>query len=286
MDKMKGIAAALCLLALRIPAFAAAQDRFAAFEGGKVHYRAVGAGKDALVFVHGWTCSSKSWRFQENAFPDRRVIIVDLPGHGESSAPKANYSLAFFARSLDAVLSDAGVERAVLIGHSMGAPIVGRFARDYPKKTLGLVLVDGAMRPFLPDAEMRKTVASLRADYKTAAPAMIDSWLTAVKDGVLRAELRATMVAAPEHVGVSAFEGMADSAAYAKGPLRVPVLAVLAKSHGWTDADLGFLRALAPKIRIAQWNGVSHFLMLERPREFNELVRGFLTEINFEKEKR
>ncbi len=53
-----------------------------------------------------------------------------------------------FAAAIDAVMKDAKVERAVLVGHSMGTPVVRQFYRKYPKKTLAIVIVDGGLRPF------------------------------------------------------------------------------------------------------------------------------------------
>jgi pimeloyl-ACP methyl ester carboxylesterase len=252
------------------------EDRFARFDGGKVHYRTGGRGADALVFVHGWACGAESWRGQETAFSERRVIVVELSGHGRSDAPRSGYTLDHFARVVEAVLRDAKVERVVLVGHSMGAPVVGRFAGLFPKKTLGLVLVDGAMRPFIPKSEMDKTLAGLRAGYRAAAPPLIDSWLTPVRNERLRGEIRAMMLATPERAAIGAFESMADGKAYERGPITVPTLAVLAKSHGWSADDMAFFRALAPRLESIVWDGVSHFLMMEKPEEFNGIVREFL----------
>lgn len=253
------------------------EHRFARFENTRVHYQLSGKGEEALIFVHGWACGADFWRRQAGDFPSSRVIAVDLPGHGRSDKPRADYTLDYFARSIAAVMRDAKVERAVLVGHSMGAPVVGRFYGLYPKKTLGLVIVDGAMLPFLPKEQMAKLIADLRADYRTVAPPMVDSWLTPVKDAKLKSEIRAAMLATPDQVGISAFQGMADEKAYERGPIEVPVLAVLAKSHGWSADTEPFLRSLAPKLELHTWDEVSHFLMMEKPREFSRTVREFLS---------
>src|SRR3712207_6319892 len=58
-----------------------APSRFARFNEMRVHYKSYGAGDEALVFVHGWTCNICSWRFQPYAFKEKiRVILIDLPG--------------------------------------------------------------------------------------------------------------------------------------------------------------------------------------------------------------
>src|SRR6266849_4963830 len=102
-----------------------APSQFAKFDDIKVHYKSLGTGDTALVFVHGWTCNMNFWRYQVPAFEGKiRMILVDLPGHGESDKPKVDYPPEFFAKSVDAVLRDAGVEKAVLAGHSMGTPVI------------------------------------------------------------------------------------------------------------------------------------------------------------------
>jgi pimeloyl-ACP methyl ester carboxylesterase len=253
------------------------ENRFAPFEHIRVHYQMKGNGAEGLVFVHGWAGSAEFWREQAAGFPSTPVIVVDLPGHGQSDKPRTDYTIEYFARSIAAVMRDAKLKRAVLVGHSMGAPIVGRFYGPYPKKTLGLVIVDGAMKPFLPKDQMDKMIRDLGSDYASVAPAVIDSMLMPIKDAELKRDIRATMLSTPDYVGISAMRGMADEKAYARGPIKVPVLAVLAKSHNWSPGTDAFLRSLAPSVEIHMWDGVSHFLMMERPREFDQALRDFLS---------
>ena len=90
-----------------------------------------------------------------------RMLFVDLPGYGKSDKPKMDYTMDVFAQAVDAVLRDAGVERAVLAGHSMGTPVVLQFYRLYPAKTKALVFVDGPLRPFLKDATAANTIVRM-----------------------------------------------------------------------------------------------------------------------------
>src|SRR5215471_12719565 len=138
------------------------KSRFATFEGTRVHYQMGGKGDEALIFIHGWTCSSEFWRGQTSALGSVPVIAVDLPGHGQSDKPQTDYTMAYFARSIDAVMRDAGVKRAVLVGHSMGTPIVRQFYRLYPDKTLGLVIVDGPLRLPMSAAQAQAFFAQMK----------------------------------------------------------------------------------------------------------------------------
>lgn len=142
-----GLAIAISLAALRggagLQEGAASASRFALLDGAKVHYESRGEGEEALVFVHGWMCNGSFWRAQLPAFAEQRVIVIDLPGHGASDHPDVDYTMDHFARGIDAVLVDAKVEKAVLVGHSMGTPVIRQFYRRHPEKTLALVIVDG-----------------------------------------------------------------------------------------------------------------------------------------------
>ena len=68
-----------------------------------------------------------------------------------------------FANAIDAVMRDAKVERAVVVGHSMGTPVARQFYRKYPQKTLGIVIVDGGLRPFGTKEMREQFMAMFRA---------------------------------------------------------------------------------------------------------------------------
>jgi pimeloyl-ACP methyl ester carboxylesterase len=124
---------------------------------------------------------------------------------------------------------------------------------------------------------MEQLVTPLRANYQEAAPRIVDGILLALKDDKLKAEIRSAMLATPDYVAISAMEGMGDEKVYSKEKINVPVLAVLAKSPFWTADTETFLRSLAPNLEFVMWDGVSHFLMMEKPQEFDQTVQGFLT---------
>lgn len=253
-------------------------SNFAKFGENKIHYYDAGDAKQksALVFVHGWTCNADFWRASMTAFPEMRAIAVDLIGHGKSDKPKADYSMEYFAKSVEAVLKNAKVEKAVLVGHSMGTPVIRQFYRLYPEKTAALVIVDGALRPFAPKEQMEKFLAPLRANYKQVSQGFIEGMLQPIKDDKLKSEIRTAMLAAPDYVAVSAMDGMNDEKIFATDKINVPVLAILAKSPFWAADTEQFLRSLAPNLEFQMWENVSHFLMMEKPAEFNQAVKAFL----------
>ena len=268
---------ALLLLWLTAPAKSAEiESRFAKFGDAKIHYLNRGKGDSAIVFVHGWTCNADFWKSQMADFPSRRLIAIDLPGHGQSDKPRVAYTIEYFARSIDAALKDAKVKHAVLVGHSMGTPVIRQYYRLFPKKTAGLVIVDGSLRMTFSKEQMNEFMAPLKANYQTGAPQVVDGMLGPVKDEKLKAEIRAAMLSTPDYVALSAMDGMTDEKIYSTDPIKVPVLAVLAKSPFWPPDTETFLRTLAPGLELSMWDDVSHFLMMERPQAFDQEVQAFL----------
>ena len=272
------LVATLFLLSLSVPARSTqVESHFAKFGSTKVHYLNRGKGDAALVFIHGWACNADFWKLQMQDFPSLHLIAIDLAGHGQSDKPRVAYTMDYFARSIDAVLTDAKVKRAVLVGHSMGTPVIRQYYRLFPTKTDALVIVDGALRLVVSKEDMDEFVAPLKANYQTAAPRMIEGLIDPVKDEKLKSEIRTAMLATPDYVAVSAMDGMTDEKLYETDQIKVPVLAVLAKSPFWPPDTEEFLRSLAPTLEITMWDGVSHFLMMEKPQEFDLTVQTFLT---------
>ena len=147
----------------------------------------------------------------------------------------------------------------------------------FPEKTVGLVIVDGALRILFPKEQMDQFMTPLRTNYQAVATRMVEGMVAPVKDEKLRAEIKSAMLSTPDYVAISAMEGMADEKLYAKDPIKVPVLAILAKSPVWTEDRESFLRSMAPNLEFKMWGDVSHFLMMERPKEFDQAVQEFLT---------
>ena len=118
---MRRILGTLMLVALIL-----APVRAASVDGLKLHSVSAGKGNAAIIFVHGWTCDLSSWTAQVPEFARKyRVLTLDLPGHGQSAGPAdGKFTVGLFARAVEAVRAEAGVDRVVLVGHSMGAPVI------------------------------------------------------------------------------------------------------------------------------------------------------------------
>ena len=98
--------------------------------------------------------------------------------------------------------------------------------------------------------------------------------------GTTRADLkpwiRSQMLATPDYVAVSAMKGMLDDAIWKDDRINVPVLTIIADSPNWPkDAETSY-RTIAPDLEFHRVSGVGHFVSMEKPKEFNEMVTHFI----------
>ena len=250
------------------------ESRFAKLDGARIHYVNYGKGSDALLLIHGWTQNADAWRDNVADFAKRnRVIVIELPGHGQSDKPQVTYSMDYFAHAVDAVMRDAKVKRAVLVGHSMGTPVARQFYRKYPEKTLAIVVVDGSLRPFGNKAMLDQLIANFRGPkYHDTIDQMFGMMFGSALATETQQRIKASTENTPQHVLASAFEGMANPAIWGEDKINVPVLAIMAKNPFYPPNVEESFRMLAPKMEFQMWDGVGHFIMMEKPKEFNTAV--------------
>lgn len=253
----------------------------ATVDGLAINSSSVGAGP-TIVFIHGWTCDSSSWTGQVPAFAnDHRVITLDLPGHGRSESPKdGKLSMDLFARAVEAVRAEAGAERIVLVGHSMGAPVIRQYAHLYPQRVAGLVAVDGPLdlRAFgeLPPGFPPPLTGP---EGRTAREGMIRSMFIAETPIALQEKILAMMLGAPEATAVGAMNAMFDPAIRWTDVIQAPAFSIYAGTA--TVPDAATTKQLYPNYDATQMPGTGHFLMMEKPDEFNRVLAGFLDKIDF-----
>ncbi|HEU5334123.1 MAG TPA: alpha/beta fold hydrolase [Actinocrinis sp.] len=123
------------------PSPPAARLRYRSIHGYKFAFRMAGSG-DPIILIHGIGDSSKTW------FPvipglaqHHRVIAPDLLGHGSSDKPRHDYSVGGYANGVRDLLSVLGIDRATVVGHSLGGAVAMQFAYQYPERCERLVLV-------------------------------------------------------------------------------------------------------------------------------------------------
>src|ERR671917_1057966 len=109
--------------------------------GHRVLYRTAGSGPP-VVLIHGMVNSSRHWAEVAGRLAhDYRVIAPDLLGHGHSAKPEGDYSLGAHAAGIRDLLAALGIDRATIVGHSLGGGVAMQFFYQFPERTERLVLV-------------------------------------------------------------------------------------------------------------------------------------------------
>ena len=116
--------------------------------GHRAVYRTIGSGP-TVVLIHGMINSSRHWEtVAQRLAGSYRVIAPDLIGHGEAATPRGDYSLGAHAAAIRDLLTTIGVERATIVGHSLGGGVAMQFTYQFPEMVERLVLVSsGGLGP-------------------------------------------------------------------------------------------------------------------------------------------
>lgn len=259
------------------PILSAAPSQYVTVDGARVHYKTVGRGRTAIVFVHGWGGEMNVWREQVAALHMKaRLVLIDLPGHGLSGKPKS-YSVRGFANAVNGVLTKARVEHAVLVGHSMGALVVRTVDRFYPARAGAVVSVDGAMRYLFASPEQARGFANMfhGDNYQTVIGNFFNVMLNHATPE-LREEIKSAALATPHEALTGIMDSMVDPASWKEDKISVPVLVVAAASPQLTPDYEQYVRELGPDVTYEVIPDADHFLFIDSPAVFNAKLEAFL----------
>ena len=117
------------------------QPRELELHGHRVEYRSAGSGPP-VVLIHGMVNSSRHWEgVALRLARDYTVVAPDLIGHGDSATPRGDYSLGAHAAAIRDLLATIGIDRATIVGHSLGGGVAMQFFWQFPERTERLALV-------------------------------------------------------------------------------------------------------------------------------------------------
>ena len=247
-------------------------------DGLSIHYKVLGDTGPAVLLVHGGGCDMTFWTLQVEALAaGRQVLLIDLPGHGQSdSPPDIRYSMELHAKAMDAVFSATGVDQAIVVGHSLGGPALRMFHRLFPGRVRAMIILDGAVIYQAMGLMFNLMKLILNGPlYGIFWPPMVNAFTSRATPQWGSDKVNASMKNAPRYVVRSFYPEMLHEDSALKDPLPVPLLCIYADSPAWTAEIQQRIRALSQQVELVMVPGVSHFLMLDKPDEINELLVNF-----------
>ncbi len=250
-------------------------------DGVEISYRVEGAGEPALVFVHGWACDRSHWDAQvKDLSPRRKVVAIDLAGHGRSGENRKEWTIAAFGADIAAVLDKEAIGGAVLIGHSMGGSAIVEAARLRPAAVLALIGVDtykDLTRPVYGQDDVDAYLRLFQPDYAAFAESVVRSMFRPETDAALADRIVKGMLRTPVPASLGALAAdMLYSPVAALTALRKPVAAINCDRF---PTALEANRRVVPSFILKTMSGVDHFLMLEAPAEFDRVLEETLREL-------
>lgn len=249
-------------------------------DGVNIAYQVYGDGNIPLVFVHGWCCDKSYWREQTRILKDQyKIVAIDLAGHGESGLGRRSYTIPMFAMDVSAVINKLGLNKFIIIGHSMGVNVILEVAVNNPDKTLAIFSIDGYFE--IPkvktedeliayDKEQRSEWS--KKNFQPYVYEWVRSWYHPESDSALIDSIAMDMSMNDSFAGIDAIVTMMqwyyrDYPNSLKFIKDIPVISIASTSK----PNVEEFRKYGVNFQDFQMEGLSHFLHMSNPVEFNKI---------------
>ncbi len=263
----------------------------------EIYYETAGSGSPALVFIHGYTCDHTDWEFQVKHFAaTNRVVALDLRGHGSSTRNDPDCSIESLARDTGSLIEALDIDRAVLIGHSMGCRVAFETYVQNKGPVRGIVFIDGSRMGSGDPGEVAKTVRQTieKSGFQAYARGNFAGMFFDDANAALKVRLIERAAGMEPEFGTRlrcAFPGWdAAKMESALSEIKVPLLLIQStgidasgkryslktgENTPWFD----LVRKHVKNARIEVIPGRGHFVMLEAPDATNRLVASFVAQL-------
>jgi pimeloyl-ACP methyl ester carboxylesterase len=255
-----------------------------------MYYEVQGEGQP-LLLIHGLTLDHLSWSFQFHAFSEKyKVVAFDNRGVGRTDAPDKPYTTEMMADDVAGLLDVLEIQKAHVLGLSLGGMIAQEFALKYPQRVDRLVLAATAARPaknaqrssHIIDTLLRMVKAGVGLEERTRM-FMVWSFTPKFFEDPKQAQIMVNLVTSSPHPQTS--EGLAGQISAAEqhdsyerlGDIKSPTLVLAARDDLLLPARLS--EELAEGIngsKLVVIEGAAHLFCIQHPGEFNQAVLDFL----------
>lgn len=236
----------------------------------QLFYQEFGQGKP-IILIHGFPLDHTIWEKVIPFLADKaRVITPDLRGYGESPKPEGEYSMRVLADDVVALMDSLGIEKAVVVGHSMGGYISLTLAKAYPHRLSGLGLVATQAASDLPERRQARLILADEVKRKGSQAVVQASLAKYSPDEHVLKRTQQLMLNTLPHVLIGCLKGMADRedmTAFLK-EINIPSVVIA----GEQDTLIPFERAQEmvqqlPRGWLISIPNAGHMPMLEAPQQ-------------------
>ena len=250
-------------------------------DGNRMPYEIAGRGDVTVLLVHCWMCDRTFWAAQVPVLAEHyRTIAIDLPGHGEATDARVDWSVAAYGADVAGFIESLDLRDVVLVGHSMGGPVSLRAAALTGDRVLGIAAVDTLHDAefVFPEEQMNAFIAAFQADFPGTCGTFVAQMFPETNADAARDHVQSASCG-PERaaIGVALMRDFPtiDMPTWFR-EAGVPIRAINAAQPNPTRVETNRKYA---DFDVVLMEGVGHYPHMSRPEEFNPLLLNAVAEL-------
>ena len=255
----------------------------------RVHYKIwnelSGADAKTICFVHGFGCDMNTWEKQFEAFRDEKslqLVLLDLPGYGQSDKPHVAYTLDFFAHAIDEVLNSNNIQDAVFVGHSLGTPVCRQMLMATGHKG-ALVDVDGVYC-FYDGTETPEYVEAVNQfghafdgdNCREVITGFVSSLAGKDTPQDINDYAMSVMPETPQYVASSTMQHLIEKRWWPNRQITQPAMVICTQNSGLDPDNNQKMQRLYSNLDYTELTTCGHFIHMEQPDMFNKKLKAFI----------
>jgi pimeloyl-ACP methyl ester carboxylesterase len=257
---------------------------FQSFDGVEVSYSVNGKGDPALIFVSGWGGKKDDFFYQIDYFSQSyQTVGIDLPGFGKSGNNRVEWTMINYAEDVIALMDQLKIDKAVLLGQSMGGIVILEVARKIPDRIIGVIPLDNIkdLEPTYTQEQLENEVNGWMDWANNPTYEKMKSIFSENTDSIIIANTVDDIKNASK---VGWEEAITDVLQYLRLPnnlvnllreIKVPIHCI---NKADTELDLSVARQYNPNITASSIENVGHFFLWDAPDESNLLIESAINE--------
>jgi len=235
----------------------------------------------ALLLIHGYTDSSRVWSTMVPRLLRYRLIMLDLRGHGASGTPPCCYAVADLAYDAYLLLEVLGIEKAYVVGYSLGSIVAQQMAATYPHEVEGIALLASTGQAALSaESELYQAIEA-RSTALSEDAEFLDGWMEPEVDPIYGRHARAEAAAVPLHVWKAVLDELIGfNAARHARRVEQPVLLISASDDALFDQPhRSSLQAAYPDATHVLLDNAGHNFPMRMPERTAALIDNWMRSV-------
>jgi len=246
--------------------------------GVLINHKGCGECDITLLFVHGWCIDQTYWANQVDIFcPDYRVVTIDLPGFGKSGKNREIWTIEEYAKDIRAVIKQLKLTHVVLIGHSIAGDIILEAAIDN-EFVIALIGIDNFKEVgFEYDEQIQAQIAGfvdmLKKSFHEIAPAYAErSLFHQSTDVVVKNRVMNDFKTADSTIAILSLEALFEYHTKEAKQLSLLKQKIYLINSDATPTNIAGLETTGISFEVIDIKATGHYPMIEKPKEFNQLL--------------